>query len=733
MAGYWKTLSLASVLAGFQAGAALADPGTVGDVAEVVVTAARRAQPIAETPRSISVVDGATLETLLTRSSNVADLLGSTVPGFSAPNFNEVNRAQSLRGRQPKYLIDGAPLDFNGFISFGESPLTKFDPVVLDRVEVLPGPTAIYGAGASGGVIQFFTRDASDAPFSGEIRHQMTTYPGAERPFGQDALSWRSTLVVSGDFGRFDYVGSFSYDAQNGVFDGEGELVNPVFFGFSNRKNAFLKLGFEPTANQRLEGSFNFSDTEADGRVFSPVYRGVYAGGALSPSSTPFSFGQNNTPINEKRHLSLRYTHSDLLGGELSVQYFDRQDEIIGDFIDLRASAASPTWPRTYPNNYQKTQIDQGQGWRLQFSRPVGTRVNVVAGLDVERQERSSSGLVFAVPANFDQVRDVTTPIRTALFNYPFELETVGVFVQADAQVTDRLRLSGGLRHEEASFTIGGGVRLFDALQANRPGGEGEENGQAYNFGVVFDLTNDVSLFGSFAQGFEIPNLNQVSNLVPVNAPLRSSAAVQPQITDNYEIGVRGRVGALQYTLAAYRSESEFGQTFVYNAATGFGEYTRAPRRITGVEGSADWQATSKLTLGGTFAWNEGEFDPDGPGPRGFVAISSLDVQPCKAVLRANYVVSETLSLNAQVLGVGNRSEAFDDRVDVFDIDGYAVADIGLAYEVGPGRLGVEITNLFDRQYLPPASQTYLGNAGFRPRVAAAPGRAVSVAYSYRF
>lgn len=733
MTKYWRTLSLASVLAGLQAGAALADTAVGGEVAEVVVTAARWAQPIAETPRNVSVVDRSTLEILLIRSSNVADVLGTTVPGYSAPSFNEVNRAQSLRGRQPKYLIDGTPLDFNGFISFGESPLTKFDPLTLDRVEVLPGPTAIYGAGASGGVIQFFTRVAGSEPYSGEIRHQVTTYPGAESPFGQDVLSWRSTVLVSGDLGFFDYLGSFSYEAQNGVFDGEGNLVNPVFFGFSNRKNAFLKLGFEPAANQRIEGSFNFSDTEADGRVFIPVYRGVYAGGALSPSSTPFTFGEDNTPINEKRHLSLRYMHADLLGGELSVQYFDREDEIIGDFIDLRASAARTTWPRTFPNNYQKTQIDQGRGWRVQFSRPVGSRVNVVAGLDVERQERSSSGLVFALPPNFDQVRDVSTPIRTALFNYPFELETAGLFVQADAQVTDRLRLSSGLRHEEASFEIGGGVRLFDALQANRPGGEGEGDGQAYNFGAVFDLTDAVSVFGSFAQGFEIPNLNQVSNLVPVNAPLRSSAAVQPQITDNYEIGVRGRLGALQYTIAAYRSESEFGQTFVYNAATGFGEYTRARRRITGVEGSADWHASAQLRLSGSFARSDGEFDPDGPGPRGFVAISSLDVQPWKAVVRADYAVSEALTVNAQVLAVGDRSEAFDDRVDVFDINGYAVADIGASYQIGAGRLGVEITNLFDRQYLPPASQTFLGNAGFRPRVAAGPGRALSIAYNYRF
>jgi iron complex outermembrane receptor protein len=597
----------------------------------------------------------------------------------------------------------------------------------------LPGPTAIYGAGASGGLIQFFTRDAADKPFAAEVRQQVTFYPGADEPLGEDALSWRSTALVSGDLGRFDYLAAISYDAQNGIVDGEGELVNPVFYGFANRTNYFLKAGLDFTADQRLEGLFNFSETEPDGRVFAPVFRGVFAGGVLSPSQTPFRYGSDNTPLNEKRHASLRYTHENVAGGVFTAQLYDRRDEIIGDFVDLRLSAASPFWPTTYPNNYQKTQMDESQGWRLQYARQFDERLNLVVGVDFERQERVSNGLVFALPANFDTTRDVTIPVRSALFNYPFELETLGIFLQADYELTPRLRVSGGLRREDASFVIGGGVGLFDAIQANRPGGSGEEGGQAFNVGAIYDVDDTVSVFGSFAQGFEIPNLNQVSNLVPANAPLRSSAAVEPQITDNYELGVRGRLGGIAYSAAIYRSESEFGQTFIYNPATGFGEYTRAPRRITGLEVALDWQATERLNLQGSFGWADGEFDPDGAGPRGFVAISSLDVQPWKAVIQADYRASDRLRFNGQVLAVGDRDQAFEDRVDAFEIDGYVIADAGLSYQFGPGELGVQVTNLFDRQYLPPASQTYRGNANFRPRVTAGPGRGVSLAYVHRF
>ncbi|MEN0079750.1 MAG: hypothetical protein AAF753_11630, partial [Pseudomonadota bacterium] len=70
---------------------------------------------------------------------------------------------------------------------------------------------------------------------------------------------------------------------------------------------------------------------------------------------------------------------------------------------------------------------------------------------------------------------------------------------------------------------------------------------------------------------------------------------------------------------------------------------------------------------------------------------------------------------------------------DAYEITGYVIADIGADIALPYGELGVQITNLFDRQYLTPASQTYANNGLFNDRVNPAAGRAVSLAYQITF
>lgn len=147
----------------------------------VVITAGRREQKINEIARSVIVIDQDALDNELIKTANVVDFLGTQVPGFGAPTGIDLVRTNTLRGRDPQYLVDGVPLDYNGGSAFRTSPLTKFDPQTPGRVEVLYGPTSIYGAGASGGIVQFFTKDAAEEPFELTLRQQVTLFPGAGR------------------------------------------------------------------------------------------------------------------------------------------------------------------------------------------------------------------------------------------------------------------------------------------------------------------------------------------------------------------------------------------------------------------------------------------------------------------------------------------------------------------------------------------------------------------------
>ena len=140
-----------------------------------------------------------------------------------------------------------------------------------------------------------------------------------------------------------------------------------------------------------------------------------------------------------------------------------------------------------------------------------------------------------------------------------------------------------------------------------------------------------------------------------------------------------------------------------------------------------------RLNVTGTLSWSEGEADEEGAGPGDFAALSGLEIQPAKATLAGTYDFNEYIDLNFFVLGLGDRDRAFDDGTDPFEITGYGIFDVGADFKLPYGVLGVQVTNLFDRQYLTPASQTYEDTALFNDRVNPAAGRAINLAYEITF
>ena len=115
------------------------------------------------------------------------------------------------------------------------------------------------------------------------------------------------------------------------------------------------------------------------------------------------------------------------------------------------------------------------------------------------------------------------------------------------------------------------------------------------------------------------------------------------------------------------------------------------------------------------------------------VVVATLDVSPWKFTTNARWTLSEALSFNAQLLVVGDRDRAFDENIDLYEIEGYETLDVGLDWQVLQGLLSVQLTNALDSTFITPTSQTYVGNPIFAPRVAGAQGRALSFAYSIRF
>ena len=138
-------------------------------VEEVVVSANRQEQQAFDAPAAINSVGAETLS-VAGPQVNVSEAL-SRIPGISASNRN--NYAQdpqiSIRGfgaraafgvRGIKLVTDGIPAS----IPDGQGQASTFALTSTDRIEVLRGPLAVLYGNSSGGVIQAFTRKASETP-----------------------------------------------------------------------------------------------------------------------------------------------------------------------------------------------------------------------------------------------------------------------------------------------------------------------------------------------------------------------------------------------------------------------------------------------------------------------------------------------------------------------------------------------------------------------------------------
>ena len=129
-----------------------------GRLDPLVVEASRTGQAITELPQTTQVIDAAQVERQLQSGATLSEALGKLVPGLGPSSQTLTNFTQTLRGRDPLYLIDGVSLNSARAIS---RQINSLHPDQIERIEVISGATAIYGAGGAGGIINIVTKSAA--------------------------------------------------------------------------------------------------------------------------------------------------------------------------------------------------------------------------------------------------------------------------------------------------------------------------------------------------------------------------------------------------------------------------------------------------------------------------------------------------------------------------------------------------------------------------------------------
>ncbi|MEM8595652.1 MAG: TonB-dependent receptor [Pseudomonadota bacterium] len=711
----WRRIDPDTILLSSASRIQEAEPGAVL-LAPVVVTAGRREQSLDTVPRSVLSIEKDTLDRYREQSGNLNEILPKVIPGFGSPIFITETRALTLRGRQALFLIDGIPVSANGV-----TELQAFDPLTIDRVEVLYGPTALYGNGATGGVIQFFTNEPSPDPYEIRVQTQLRT-PAVSGGFLEgDGLGYRVFGEVSGTLDRFSYLASASFDRTGYFFDTDGDVIAPGQINDSKDVNFFAKAGVDITPDQRIQGYVNYTNLFQGDIDFATV-AAVDANDTATAVSVdpPISFAEE--PEQETFFANLVYSHDDLFDGSLRLQGYYRNEDVTSIGTDIRELSL----PESFPVLFQTGNEIEAFGFRGDYSREFFDRLTVQVGGDYLNTD-SETPTVISTPDAFDATNFFDGATTVGQFA-PIVIENWGLFLQGDLTVIEDLTLSGGVRYDRFSFDAGPNDPPFGLPTGVRPGGSGANDGFSFNVGASYNIAEQ-TLFASFAQGFSLPLIQFATNSPLPGVSISGSNLIEPIQVNSFEAGIRGRLGPLSYSLAGFYAESDNGSFIVIDPDDGTGEIFRSPQRNYGFEISTRLDATEDLRFGLDVSWNEGSSDGDDDGT--FDPLGSLTVPPLKVSVTGEWQPVDKLTLDAQLLYIGDRDRAFDAGVETFAIDGFTTLDIGASYELGPGRLALRATNLLNNDYLPVESQTRFGT-GLNRRVAA-PGRLLTLTYSAEF
>jgi iron complex outermembrane recepter protein len=208
----------------------------------VVVSAARLADAIQELRRIPGQVYTVTADEIeRTKARSVQDALRLAVPGivFYDQVGNRFQQTVDLRGfnGQPNpsvsVFVDGVR------VNDPDSNAVNFDLISIqdvERIEVLPGATAVYGRNALGGVINIITKRGGKAP--------QTTVEGALGSYSH----YRVKANTSGPIKDLDYYASVVWDRESGFRDSsDGRVTN-----FTGR------VGYRPTDKTDLSLGYSY-------------------------------------------------------------------------------------------------------------------------------------------------------------------------------------------------------------------------------------------------------------------------------------------------------------------------------------------------------------------------------------------------------------------------------------------------------------------------------------------
>ncbi len=608
----------------FAAAADAAAPAADVGLAEVIVTAQRRTERLQDVPISVSVYSQATMDAQGTRD---IDGLARLTPGVTFVRGSINNNSESsdiaIRGIDSTagaattgIYIDDTPIQ-SRHLSFGTFSAYPqlFD---IDRVEVLRGPQGtLFGSGSEGGTVRFITPEPSVSDYSAYGRSEFAATAHGD-PSEEIGLAGGGPLVD----GSLGFRASVSYRHEGGYVDRIDWHTQSVADADSNAnttKTARLAVKWAASDNLTITPSLYYQTRHVDD---SSSWWDIRPG-TVDPTQGQFDATLRNgneiaQPSTDQFTLSAVKIDWNLGALRLvsSTSYFKRRQSAITDYSAVdRAIFLGDPYPAAAvqaPGSWADDQENWTQELRLE-SADAAARVNWTTGVFYQHAKENTIENVY----DPGLLGDIGLPVGDGYIykQDPFSSldKQIALFGQADVKITDRFKVTLGLRVSKADFV---GQANYSGFVVGPPVSSSAsitEHPVTPKIGFNYQFDADNLLYATVAKGYRIgganPAIGQFCDFTPYGL-----TGVPPQYSSDsvwsYELGTKNTFDDRRLLLNAsvyFIKWNNIQQNVALPCGFQFTDNLGAAQS-RGFDLQTEYKLNDALTVGGTFGYTNADY-----------------------------------------------------------------------------------------------------------------------------
>ncbi|EJL27314.1 outer membrane receptor protein [Caulobacter sp. AP07] len=637
-------------------------------LAEIVVTARRRAENVQTVPLAVSALNG---DVLKARGISSTLELSSAVPNVqfdSTSSFSGVSSSFQgfIRGiGQSDFAINtdpGVGVYIDG-VYLARTVGGVVDLMDVERVEVLKGPQGtLFGRNSIGGAVNVTTRDpSSDLGFRGQVQYgrfnQVNTGGVLNLPLGDNlgATVSFSTRARDGYQSRIafpGFVGQTGATLSQTMVADKNQGGKP---GAENNQTLRVKLkGTHGDLSATLSADYShIRDAAAPGTLLtadldpvnslSALYNGCVLGlapRAICGVSQYLPYGanadanpNNNLPLYDNRFVTgnrdttyatgANFSNIDSYGTSLTLEY------ALSDNATVKSISAYRKMNAKFGRDIDGSPLDMDQT-SFQVSQNQQSQELQLNARAFEALKYTLGAYYFRESAQQNDIVPLGQGILQIAGPNTQRTNAWALFGEANLEVTSRLSLLFGGRYTEERKRINLDSRsltsffnlvlppgAFPRADTSYLAPEDPQRAKFTDFsiraGANYKINDDAFGYFTYSQGFKSGGFTTrltapYNPAFPGNSEL-PSLAFQPESANNYEIGLKTQFAQRRgrLNLAAFWDDYSNIQVVVQRGITPSNE-NAAKGRIRGFEAELDARVTSRLRIGGALGYTDAKY-----------------------------------------------------------------------------------------------------------------------------